>query len=415
MLAGVEAYNMLRNNTFVEGKVHAEQATRLTEQAAKQSELANKNAVQAAREDLAAIGTALSKGSSRATVRDLGTVMSKDVAASDAKAWSEIASDARAVQRRYNLAETQAASLVASAKAGVDFELASNILSSKASASAGAGVQLSADQRQALQRDYSAIQSATTSQQAQATKDLVTRLATSEKYQAAVISNQEDRNQVAARFDRAAHFSAVAEAAYSLRDTLNSQAEAARATAISLGYRKFDDPAHSAEMRAAVDASRRDPSDVARAIRYEGNLAREALSRPNRYTNGDAVVNPRAAYDQLKNTDLTLKNTTAQIDANNRDKIGPMNTSSVGASPEISGTQTTIDQISNDVENRGARVKRTAAERDRDVTDALALRYGEDGKFGTDNSLIGEVVSNTGRDVADTTKQRVLDLFRSRK
>lgn len=405
-MSGVEAVRALQNDTFFAGAVQAQQATRLASLSSTASEVGDREAQAAAIEASAAWGELLTKGKGRSTIQDLAGVVGRDQATSDSQAWRDISSVAHGVHTRWGVTEMQAASLIASARAGIGLR-----------PDIGVGAQLSNEQQAAIRRDYEGIQRGTTAQETQATQDFLRRLSTSEQYRNAVITNQEDREQLSARLERASRHSHIAEASFANRDTLQQSAELAYSQARSLGYDFIKDPQHTRVVDQLTRDARSNPSSIGIALEQE--LARFGqLSQPVQYADGtSAYQDPAARYAQMK-PDPRFADQSTAVDTANRGRLGPVGTAPVAPPSSLQGAANQIEAARQNVQRKGAPVSAEVAELRDDLDKRLDRLDGEHGEFGTNQSLANKVADNFGNDVKATNikaADAVLKIFGSGK
>jgi hypothetical protein len=215
---------------------------------------------------------------------------------------------------RWGVSEQQAATLVASAKAGIGLK-----------PQLGMDLQLTSQQLAGIKRDYDEIRTGTSTQQAQETQDFLRRLSTSEQYRDAVVSNQEDRRQLSARFENAATHLRNAEASFAQRDALTQSAQLAYTRALSLGYDFTKDTRHTAMVHRMMEGVGTNPSQA--QILLDSELARfHQLSRPVTYADGTpAFTDPRTRYQEVSSDPRVADQTGAAHDAY-KSRLGNVNT-----------------------------------------------------------------------------------------
>lgn len=390
---GVSATQALQNDTFITGTMQAQRATSLMDQATRAEEAAFRESVAATTTATAGWGDALTKGKGSVSVQDLGKVVGIEQAKSDAKQWQDVTTTASNYNRRWNVGESQAATIVASAKAGLGFD----------GATLGLAGQLTNTQMADIKRDYDEIRSGSTSQQAAQTQDFLRRLSTNEQYRNAVISSQEDRQQVTATFERAQSHLRSAEASLARRDTLTQSAQVAYTNAVSLGYDFAKDPRNTAAVEAMMQRVGGDP--LRTQLMLDSEIARfGALSRPTRYADGAAARDPATTYETLRG-DPRVVDRASQVHATNKVSMGPARSGSVALPPELAGAEKEIESRSNAIDAKAAAAKGTVKGQAADINSRLNLLDGRHGDFGTKTSLANTAGNNLVNDIVSTNKE----------
>lgn len=392
-LSGVSAIRALQNDTYFSGAMQAHQAETLAEQSSKAEEAGMREAIAATSLTTAGWGDALTKGKGRIAVQDLASVVGLDNAKSDAKQWNDISAAARSYAGRWNVSEQQAATLVASAKAGIGL-----------SPQLGAGAQLSSEQLAAVKRDYEDLRSATSTQQAQQTQDFLRRLSTSEQYRNAVISNQEDRQQLSARFERASAHARSAEASFTRRDSLAQSAQLAYTRAVSLGYDYTKDTRNTALVQRLMSGVGSNPLQA--QILLDSELARfHQLSRPVHYADRTpAFSDPGSRYRTLSD-DPRVADITGAEHAADKARLGRINTDAATRPAVLSGAEHEISAAGRDLDRKASAVRHGFAESAKDTDERLDRLDGQSGNFGTRSSLANRAAENTWNDVKATNEK----------
>lgn len=395
-LGGVSAMRALQNDSYISGALQAHQATTLSEQSTKAEETAMRESVAATTLTTAGWGDALTKGSGRVTVQDLATVVGQDQAKSDVKQWQEITSLAKTYSTRWGVSEAQAATLIASAKAGIGL-----------TPELGMGVQLNDTKLAGIKRDYDDLRSGTTTQQAQQTQDFLRRLSTSEQYRNAAISSQEDRQQLTARFDTAASHMRNAEASLAQRDALAQSAQLAYSRAVSLGYDFTKDPRNTAMVERLMESVGNNPAQA--QIIVDSELARfHQLSRPVTYADGTpAFKDPKATYQSLS-ADPRVADATNAVHAANKARLGNIDTSAVSRPPTLAGAEYQVIEAERNMDRKVKSNAQQLEEKQEEVDGRMARLDGAGGRFGTKESLGNRVVENAVNDFK-ATNDKALD------
>jgi len=337
--SGVRAVSQLQNTGYLQASRQMTESVSLAQAAGRSEAVALQESVSAQSETVAGMATLLAKGASRSTVGELGKVVGSDTAKSDAETWRTINTTAKEWQRTFKLSEQQAYAMAVSAHGGVEFGL-----SMKMGASVGLRGGVDASQRAALERAYGSVQKAATTDEVGRTRDFVRRMSSNEQYRNAVISNQGDRQEVSATFQRAAKHAETAQAAYERRDELSRRAEVARQVAIGLGYNELQDPKNTGVLEQLADAERLRPGLQLSSLRGKfENLREQTLSVPQRHLDGSTVAtDPKQAYERASAADPALVNRTEQSHAEDRARLGPLNVGSVGISPRLAQAEASV-------------------------------------------------------------------------
>ncbi|HQR19523.1 MAG TPA: conjugal transfer protein TraG N-terminal domain-containing protein [Burkholderiaceae bacterium] len=390
-ILGVNAMRALQNDTFITGSLQAQRATSLMDQATRAGESAVRESEAATTATTAAWGEALTKGKGRVSVQELGKVVGSEQAKTDAKQWQDVTSTASNYNRRWNVSESQAATIVATAKAGLSFD------------SIGFSGQLSNAQRADIKRDFDEIRSGATSQQAAQTQDFLRRLSTNEQYRNAVISSQEDRQQLSATFERAQSHLRSAEASLTQRDALVQSAQVAYTNAVSLGYDFAKDPRNTAAVEAMMQRVGGDP--VRTQLVLDSELARFGqLSRPTRYADNTPVAEPPTTY-QAQRGDPRVRDTTSEAHASNKVGLGPVRSGSIVVPSALAGAEGEITAASQAIDRKAETARATVGGQASGVDARLNRVDGPDGKFGTKTSLANTAGENLVNDVVTTNKE----------